>query len=743
MLFMHLNMAHRFALAVAAPTLLVLLFATQSLWTNWQTRSQLVHLQELADGAVSLSNLVHELQRERGLSAGFLGSKGNAMRTELATQRAASTTAADLAKVHLQRFAGDVQLASSKALSETQRSLSLWRETRADVDRLGLTVPQSNSFYTSLITSLLGLVEAIAEQSSDRDVSSAAAAYLGLMKAKEIAGQERAAAALSGALDLAAYARLAALAAAQDVHLASLLSHANSAQKATFSRLFSGGAIDTFKAMRATIAEAGPSGSIAQLGAKAWFDGATARIDVMKEIENAFAKDLRAIAAERSDSATRSFLIYLLLASAGVITSGTIARLAAQSLIVPLNRIKAGMASLAQGNTDFELADAARADEVGEMAQAVRVFRDTAIEKVKMQQRAEEERLEAERQRIKAQEDAISQEREMVVSSIGIGMARLAEKDLTYRLPDTLPAAYAKLRTDFNGAMEQLEAALWSVKNSGLSIAASTSEISCSADDMSRRTEQQAASLEQTAAALDEITAAGRKAAEGAAYARGVVQKTTADAVIAGDVVRQTVNAMGAIEQSAGQIERIIGVIDEIAFQTNLLALNAGVEAARAGEAGRGFAVVASEVRALAQRSADAAREIKSLILTSGDQVKEGVKLVGSTGEVLHRILSQVEGINQVVSEIASGAQEQATGLVQVNTAINQMDQTTQQNAAMVEQTTAASHTLAQQSEQLAQLIETFHVSEQAAGASASTLAARAGGITRAKAGHLALVANM
>jgi methyl-accepting chemotaxis protein len=174
--------------------------------------------------------------------------------------------------------------------------------------------------------------------------------------------------------------------------------------------------------------------------------------------------------------------------------------------------------------------------------------------------------------------------------------------------------------------------------------------------------------------------------------------------------VGNAVAAMSEIEKSSGQISQIIGVIDEIAFQTNLLALNAGVEAARAGEAGRGFAVVASEVRALAQRSADAAKEIKALISASTTQVASGVELVGETGRVLGRILVQVTEINGIVAEIAASAAEQSTGLAEVNTAVNQMDQLTQQNAAMVEQSTAASHSLAHEADALATLIGRFQV---------------------------------
>jgi methyl-accepting chemotaxis protein len=250
------------------------------------------------------------------------------------------------------------------------------------------------------------------------------------------------------------------------------------------------------------------------------------------------------------------------------------------------------------------------------------------------------------------------------------------------------------------------------IASSTQAIRLATGEISTSADDQSRRTAQQAASLEETAAALDEITATVKKTADGAAHARDVVSSTKAGAEKSDEVVRQAITAMGDIERSSQQINHIIGVIDEIAFQTNLLALNAGVEAARAGEAGRGFAVVASEVRALAQRSADAAKQIKGLISASTKQVEQGVDLVGQMGKALESIMTEVTEINTVVSEIAAGAKEQSVGLQEINTGVSQMDQATQQNAAVVEETTAASHGLAREIEKLLALVGRFETGQ-------------------------------
>ncbi|HEY1857916.1 methyl-accepting chemotaxis protein [Acidocella sp.] len=386
-------------------------------------------------------------------------------------------------------------------------------------------------------------------------------------------------------------------------------------------------------------------------------------------------------------------------------------------MTAPVKRLQGVMNRLAQGDFQIAVEGSERRDEIGGMARAVQVFKEAGLEKRRLEEAAAQAaaQAEAERARNEAERAEAARQQQFVVDSVATGLEKLSSGDLLFRLTEAFASEYEKLRDDFNAAMETLQVTMQAIAANAQGVQMGSGEVTQASDDLSRRTEQQAASLEETAAALDEITATVRRTAEVANEARDLVSTSKVDAERSGAVVRDTVQAMSGIETSSKQIGNIIGVIDEIAFQTNLLALNAGVEAARAGDAGRGFAVVATEVRALAQRSADAAKEIKALISTSGRQVETGVKLVNETGQALGRIATQVAQLNGLVVELAASAKEQATGLGEVNSAVNQMDQVTQQNAAMVEEATAASHSLASEAEELARLVGQFRIGEESA----------------------------
>jgi methyl-accepting chemotaxis protein len=426
-------------------------------------------------------------------------------------------------------------------------------------------------------------------------------------------------------------------------------------------------------------------------------------------------QDLMALHAATLDAAVASASLTLMIGGAlTVLLAIGLGWLLNRSIAHPVASMTAAMGRLSSGDTSVVIPAIGQRDEVGRMADAVQIFKSNAIEKGALEKTAEADRqvVEAERRKTENLRANQAQDVARVVEALGGGLARLSSGDLTYRIDAAFTEDYAKLKGDFNLTVNTLQNTMATIVGRAHGLRASGAEITQASNDLSKRTEQQAASLEETAAALDEITATVRRTADGAVEARNIVSQAKADAETSSQVVQDAVVAMTRIEESARQISQIIGVIDEIAFQTNLLALNAGVEAARAGDSGKGFAVVASEVRALAQRSAEAAREIKGLISASTDQVAHGVERVGATGQALARIAQQVAQINGVVTEITASAQEQATGLNQVNAAVNQMDQVTQQNAAMVEQATAAANALHEETDALSSLIAQFKVGD-------------------------------
>ena len=392
--------------------------------------------------------------------------------------------------------------------------------------------------------------------------------------------------------------------------------------------------------------------------------------------------DLQLKIAERTGTdasadaqAKRAMMIALIVTALAVL--GASLHIISGKVIAPLRRLAGALPALVTQGGAVEMPHLDQKDEIGEIARAVDDFRRAVI--------------------------ANEQEKTLVVArvtdALAAGLASLAQGDLTSQIDGEFPPSYATVRADFNKAALSLHDALAQVAQAAAGISSGTGDIRQASDDLSQRTEQQAASLEETAAAMDEITATVRSTAGHATSANDAVRGATLEAERSGDVVRRAVEAMGGIERSSSEISEIISVIDGIAFQTNLLALNAGVEAARAGDAGKGFAVVASEVRALAQRSAEAAKDVKTRINSSSVQVNAGVELVADAGAALGRIVSKINEISGLVSTIAASAEQQSTGLQQINTAVSEMDGVTQQNAAMVEQATAAARSLAHEVE--------------------------------------------
>lgn len=315
----------------------------------------------------------------------------------------------------------------------------------------------------------------------------------------------------------------------------------------------------------------------------------------------------------------------------------------------------------------------------------------------------------------------LEEEQALVVDQLRLGLEALERSDLSTEITAKFADRYETLRADYNSALRGLNTAMKTAFSNAETLCSESGSINSAMEDLAKRTERQAATLEETAAAVDQMTASLRTSANNAQEAKKMASMAQDTALKSKNVVGHTITAMSEIETSSNQIAKITGLIEDIAFQTNLLALNAGVEAARAGEAGRGFAVVASEVRELAQRSSNAANEITNLISTSSSHVQEGVSLVGKTGAVLEEILEMVSNVAGRVVEIAQANEDQASGLAQINTAVNELDSVTQNNAAMFEETSASSANLSIESQRLLETLQVFTLSGGTARPAAET----------------------
>jgi methyl-accepting chemotaxis protein len=474
---------------------------------------------------------------------------------------------------------------------------------------------------------------------------------------------------------------------------------------------------------------------------RAKFESVAAAADQLVNLNTKHAEQLRDEAQSSANGARR--IVWILLAAATAL-GALIAVSMTRALTVPLQAAVELVKRIGAGQLDNPI-DTSRRDEVGELLAGI------AATQSELRVRAEAERHHAEDvlQRAESDRRALGEVQDIIaavvngeldlrlstagksgfaeqlatginclvdnVAGVVNGVQKIVENvnagDLTKRMPvDDRTGLERKIGSGVNQLVDDIAATVARVKHAAEEVSRGSVEISQGNLSLSKRTEEQAASLEETAASMEEMTSTVRRNADNAREANALAINARARAEQGGAAVANAVRAMDGISASSKKIADIIGVIDEIAFQTNLLALNAAVEAARAGDQGRGFAVVASEVRNLASRSAAAAKEIKALIKDSVGRVEDGTRLVGDSGAALEQLVMAVKKVGDIIAEISSASDEQASGIDQVGKAVTQMDELTQQNAALVEEAAAASKSLADQAGELHETMNHYRV---------------------------------
>lgn len=645
-----------------------------------------------AHEAAVVGSVIHELQKERGYSAGFIASTGANFIKELKAQREGTTEAVDA-------FAQEIVLLAEQRpelLTEINGRLEQLADMRADVDGFALTVPEMARFYTQTINKLIDFSRPTGMRDTDNQVQALLTARMLIGSAKESAGLERAmgATGLGGGFATAVHDRFISLGGAQSALLTETAGAL--ADTAWLTALKESPEFKAVSEARNTINTGYEVKDYGGLTAPQWFKLSTAWINLLREKELEFVDAVEALTLEIEAAADKRFNQLMWLGSAVSLLALGFAVFSFERMVARIKYLISVINEFTSGNFDVYVEGIDGRDELSKMAKAVYHFKQDTL-----QMRHDAEDLKSEQERRKSEQD-------FVVAEIRQGLGQMAEGNLTHGFDKAFPEEYEGLREDFNTTIGKLNETLVSVVEVTSRIRSGTIKFSQSSDDLSQRTEDQVSTLEQTAAALEGITKSVQSAATGAKDVQVTTQSTKKDATESGKVVKEAVSAMAKISHSSSQIAQIISVIDDIAFQTNLLALNAGVEAARAGDAGSGFAVVASEVRALAQKSSDAAREIQDLIGESTTSVSNGVDLVNETGEALEGIVDRVSHVSALVSNMADGTVQQADTLGEINSGVSQLEEATQRNAVMAQDVSATCATLKEEANELERLVAQF-----------------------------------
>ncbi|MDA4844285.1 methyl-accepting chemotaxis protein [Hoeflea poritis] len=713
--FNNLNISARLMVGTVVTALGLLLFAAQLTYQQFGNVTELRKAGDLVSLMPEVGQLVHELQKERGRSAGFISSKGASFADALPEQRVETDRVLKHTVDALDGFRfGRFEPSLEESVQQSRKMLAELAGVRNSVDGFSLTVPQMAKYYTGTIVALLEIAHELELASHNDQVSKSMISYYNFLFGKEYAGRERAMGAVgfgAGEFAPAIYDNLIRFIQSQNIYFGNFKNLASAELQALNDRVVSGPVVQEVDRMRQIAIDSLQTADMQGVTAQQWFAATTDRIDLMKKVEDALVVSMGQVVSGLIWSAWVALAINTLLTIIVLVLGGFMMLVVSRSITAPVASLTESMKELSEGNNDVQIDGAERKDELGVMARALQVFKDAAIDKIELEKDAEEQRLKAEQERKR-----ISDQLAHAVEQVGTALGRLAEGDLTAHIGAELAAEYDKTKQDFNVAAARLHEALGAVASSAREIRSSTEAIAQASEDMSRRTESQAASLEETAAAVAQISQNMKATLGSATKAREIAEGAKDRATEGRKVVGSAIDSMQDIENAANKMNEIIGVIDEIAFQTSLLALNAGVEAARAGDAGKGFAVVASEVRALAQRSADESSQIKELISNSSSSIENGADLVRRTGTVLEAIVKEVGDVDEVVTDIFSGAEDQQTSIDEINSAINQLDQATQQNAAMAEQATAATRMLSDESDQLVDLIGQFVTDKSSTG---------------------------
>lgn len=760
-----------FALTAAPIAVMSLLMAFSTL-KEWRTAREMGKIDRASSLAVATRNVVHELQRERGLTIGFLASGGDRYGTELAVQRTTTDANVDAFIESLGETDGvDHDPALRRRIDAAESELQRLRGARGSVSADALSVEELDAIYTDAIASLIGVIEEMVRITHNAEITQMITAYVNLLEGKERADRERivlgSALGDGGFTDVGAFVRLVEVQSEQSLYLNTFLAGATPEAREVYERTLQDEAVQDVERIRRAVLSTGSGGDL-EIDPQEWWSASTRRLDLLKTVEDSLARQILANTESVARAAMGSVLWNSALGAIVIVLTLAFGYFINRNILVPLQATVRIADRLALGETDHVIEVPPSRDELGQLVASMRSVVEYLADfasvadhmargnmTVEIRPRSDGDTLghsfvqlretvgslvsetgmlvtAAQAGQLSVRGDAARFEgnyRELIdgfnrtldaiaepINEAAVVLERVAARDLTPRMDGDYRGDFAKIKESINTAVENLEHALSEVAASADQVTAASSQVSQGSQALAQAATEQAGSLEEISSSLQELNSMSGQNAANANEARRLTEGARMSAARGVESMRRLSAAIEEIKVGADRTARIIKTIDEIAFQTNLLALNAAVEAARAGEAGKGFAVVAEEVRNLAIRSAEAARNTAELIEESVRNVEGGVALNTEVLENLEEIAGQVSRVEVVMGEIAAASEQQSQGVMQINQAVEQMNTVTHHTAANSEESASAAEELASQAKQMHEMVGAFTLSPRSRG---------------------------